>query len=158
MGLMGVAEIFFILDIVADLYQLDIATQWIEHNTLEFSAVALLFVSLLLLGLQVRKLLEVNRAQTETVKVASGKLLGVIEDRFNKWKLSASEKEVALLLIKGLSIQEIADLRNTKLGTVKSQSSMIYQKAGLQNRSELASYFVEDLLAGEAFVEQERTE
>ena len=59
----------------------------------------------------------------------------------------ATEKEVAWLLIKGLSIQEIADARNTKIGTVKSQSNAVYQKAGLQGRAELVSYFVEDLLA-----------
>lgn len=79
---------------------------------------------------------------------------GVIQRHFDMWKFSPSEREVALLLIKGMSTQEIADIRDTKIGTVKSQTSAIYQKAGVKGRNELVAYFVEDLLAGERMFQQ----
>ena len=82
------------------------------------------------------------------MQVASGELLSVIFTHFEKWGLSPSEVEIALLLIKGFSAAEIAALRETRPGTVKSQSSAIYQKADVRGRNELVAYFVEDLLAG----------
>ncbi|HJS34466.1 MAG TPA: hypothetical protein VJ766_03150, partial [Pseudoxanthomonas sp.] len=41
---------------------------------------------------------------------------------------------------------EIADLRGTHEKTVRAQSASIYAKAGLAGRSELAAFFLEDLL------------
>jgi len=90
-----------------------------------------------------------QRAFRASLKAASGELLAVMEAQFKEWGLSPSEWEVALLLIKGLSVQEIADIRQSQPGTVKSQSNAVYRKADLAGRSELVAYFVEDLLAGE---------
>lgn len=69
-----------------------------------------------------------------------------IERQFSKWKLTQAETEVGFLLLKGFSLKEIADIRNTKLKTVQQQSQAIYQKTGLASRSELAAFFLEDLL------------
>ncbi len=152
MGLMLFAEIFFLIDIFADFFLIDLLGGWIDHNLVEFAAVALLGLSLVVLSFQIRNLIRVNKAQKLIVQAASGGLMKVIQNRFLDWGLSTSEKEVAWLLIKGLSIQEISDVRETKPGTVKSQTSSIYQKAGLQSRAELVSYFVEDLLQGESLL------
>jgi DNA-binding CsgD family transcriptional regulator len=65
------------------------------------------------------------------------------------WKLSAAEKEVAFLLLKGLSLKEIAAARGTSEKTARVQSSAIYMKAGLAGRSELSAFFLEDLLPPE---------
>jgi DNA-binding NarL/FixJ family response regulator len=86
-----------------------------------------------------------KKAET-SVKVASGELSLVIQRYFEIWRLTPSETEVALLLFKGFSAQEIADLRSTKIGTVKNQSSVVYQKANVKNRNELFAIFVEDFL------------
>ena len=69
-----------------------------------------------------------------------------IDQQLTKWNLSAAEKEVALLLLKGLSLKEIADIRNTTEKTTRVQSISIYSKSGLSGRSELAAFFLEDLL------------
>jgi DNA-binding NarL/FixJ family response regulator len=53
---------------------------------------------------------------------------------------------VGFLLLKGFSLKEIADFRDTKVKTVQQQSQSIYQKTGLVSRSELAAFFLEDLL------------
>ena len=69
-----------------------------------------------------------------------------IEKQFDHWKLSPAEMDVGFLLLKGFSLKEIADLRSTKVKTVQQQSQAIYQKTGLASRSELAAFFLEDLL------------
>lgn len=69
-----------------------------------------------------------------------------IEDQFSQWHLTPAEKEVGFLLLKGLSLKEIADIRETRLKTVQQQSQSIYQRTGLASRSELAAFFLEDLL------------
>ena len=69
-----------------------------------------------------------------------------IENQFAHWQLTPAETEVGFLLLKGFSLKEIADIRNTKLKTVQQQSQAIYQKTGLASRSELAAFFLEDLL------------
>ncbi len=69
-----------------------------------------------------------------------------IDLQLSKWNLSNAEKEVALLLLKGLSLKEIADIRNTTEKTARVQSIAVYSKSGLAGRSELAAFFLEDLL------------
>lgn len=69
-----------------------------------------------------------------------------IDLQLTKWNLSQAEKEVALLLLKGLSLKEIAEIRNTTEKTARVQSIAIYSKSGLAGRSELAAFFLEDLL------------
>jgi len=69
-----------------------------------------------------------------------------IENQFAHWQLTPAETEGGFLLLKGFSLKEIADMRNTKLKTVQQQSQSIYQKTSLASRSELAEFFLEDLL------------
>ena len=73
-------------------------------------------------------------------------LSSIIDQQLNAWQLSKSEKEVAFLLLKGLSFKEIAKVRKTTEKTARTQSAAIYSKAGLANRSQLSAYFLEDLL------------
>lgn len=147
--IIAICEIFFLLDVSSDVFQVDIAAPWIDHNAVELITTVTLAFALAVIGWQIKRLLRENRDARASVQVASGELLAVIYAKFDAWKLTPSESEIALLLIKGLSTQEISDLRDTRLGTVKSQSSAVYQKAGVTGRNELAAYFVEDLLAGE---------
>lgn len=150
-------EFFFLADVMADYFHIDIETAWLDHGLLEFMTTITLAVSLVAIGFEIRRLLKENRTAQASVKVASGELMSVISQHFDQWQLSASERDIALLLIKGLSTQEVADLRQTKLGTVKSQSSAIYQKAGVRGRNELVAYFVEDLLAGQELLSRSAT-
>ncbi|TXH68081.1 MAG: LuxR family transcriptional regulator [Thiothrix sp.] len=70
----------------------------------------------------------------------------VIQKQFETWQLTPSEKEVASLLLKGLSFDEIANVRNTKEKTVRQQATAIYRKSGLGSRHEFAAWFFEDFL------------
>lgn len=69
-----------------------------------------------------------------------------IDQQLTKWQLTGAEKEVAFLLLKGYGLKEIAHVRNTSEKTARAQSTAIYAKAGLSGRSELAAFFLEDLL------------
>lgn len=70
----------------------------------------------------------------------------VIQEQLQVWGLTASEQEVALLLLKGLSFDEIANVRDTKEKTVRQQATAIYRKSGLNGRHEFAAWFFEDFL------------
>lgn len=73
-------------------------------------------------------------------------LARAIDQQLSKWNLTVAEKEVAFLLLKGLSLKEIAEIRNTTEKTARVQSMAIYAKAGISGRSELSAFFLEDLL------------
>ena len=60
--------------------------------------------------------------------------------------LTPAEREVGLLLLKGLSHKEAADVRNTSETTIRQQALAVYRKAGLRNRADLSAFFLEDLL------------
>lgn len=77
---------------------------------------------------------------------ASRGYVEVIHEQLEAWELSPTEKEVALLLLKGLSFEEIAGIRNTKEKTVRQQAIAIYRKSGLNGRHEFAAWFFEDFL------------
>ena len=70
----------------------------------------------------------------------------VIEEQCREWQLSPAEQEVTFLLLKGLSLKEIAALRETAERTVRQQASTVYAKAGVTGRAELSAFFLEDLL------------
>ena len=69
-----------------------------------------------------------------------------IDRQFTRWQLTAAEREVGLLLLKGLSHKEAAAARATGETTIRQQALAIYRKSGLRNRSELSAFFLEDLL------------
>ena len=73
-------------------------------------------------------------------------LSDAIDHQFESWTFTKSEKDVALLLIKGLSVKEISNIRGTAEKTTRAQASSIYKKSHLANRHELAAFFLEDLL------------
>lgn len=69
-----------------------------------------------------------------------------IQEQFHRWQLSPAEAEIGLMLLKGLSLKEIAMIRGTGERTVREQARAVYQKAGLANRAALSAFFLEDLL------------
>ncbi|MFN3785431.1 MAG: helix-turn-helix transcriptional regulator [Thiothrix sp.] len=70
----------------------------------------------------------------------------IIHEQLDSWGLTPTEKAVALLLLKGLSFEEIAAIRATKEKTVRQQAIAIYRKSGLNGRHEFAAWFFEDFL------------
>lgn len=101
--------------------------------------------------LQVIRDLEVARLQGQRWRSESRVLLNglgeAIDAQFTRWNLTDAEREVALLLLKGLSTKEIAAVRAGSERTVREHARAIYSKAGLTGRAALSAFFLEDLLA-----------
>jgi len=88
---------------------------------------------------------EADRWRNEAREALQG-LGEAIDDQFQRWSLSPAEQEVALLLLKGLSLKEVAGIRGTSERTVRQQAASVYKKGGLAGRAELSAFFLEDLL------------
>jgi DNA-binding NarL/FixJ family response regulator len=88
---------------------------------------------------------EVERFRGEAHDALRG-LGEAIDRQFARWALTTAEREVGLLMLKGLSHKEGAAARSTTETTIRQQALAIYRKSGLRNRSELSAFFLEDLL------------
>ena len=77
---------------------------------------------------------------------ARGALAEHIALRFGEWGLTPGEGDVALFALKGCDVSEIARLRGAAAGTVRSQLSQVYTKAGVTSQAMLVSLFIDDLL------------
>ncbi len=101
--------------------------------------------------LHVLRDLELARVQGQRWRTEARSLLdglgAAIETQFSRWNLTDAEREVALLLLKGLTSKEIAQVRAVSERTVREQARSIYSKSGLTGRTALSAFFLEDLLA-----------
>ena len=70
-----------------------------------------------------------------------------MDQQFEEWGMTAAEREVGLLILKGLSHKEIGSLRATTEATVRQQAQAIYRKANLPGKTAFCAYFLEDLFA-----------
>ena len=85
------------------------------------------------------------RWRGENRQLVSG-LSAAIKAQFQAWSLTEAESDIGLLLLKGLSHKEIADIRQTSERTVREQARALYRKSNLSGRNDLAAFFLEDLL------------
>lgn len=99
---------------------------------------------------------EAARWRRDAADLIAG-LSAAIDAQFTSWALSPAEREIALLLLKGLSHKEVAQLRSVSETTVRQQARSLYRKAGLSGRNDLAAFFLEDLLGPREAVPRVRT-
>lgn len=157
-GLLTFISIFTVVDIVEDLHE----GSTISHILGEVFVVSLCLAAGIFLWRRVGSnwRLRTGRIQGALIyeteeakrwKEAHSNLLkglgAAIEQQLQQWGLSPAEQEVALLLIKGLSFKEIALARSTSEHTVRQQAASLYRKSGIEGRSQLAAFFLEDLIA-----------
>lgn len=145
--LQAVTALFFLADVVIDLLhdgKLDDIHMWLE-----------LVATLALVGGVVFLMVELRRVMTRlasldrSMRAAQGEMAEVIDGFFTEWSLTPSERDVALMVLKGIDNDSIAQMRGTAPGTVRAQCTSIYSKAGVDGRAQLFSVFMEELLAGE---------
>lgn len=141
---------FFLADIllsVVGLYPKPLA--WSTREMMELGALFGLLLGLIFGALLVwRAFGDLHRAEARLER-ASGAFIDLLNERFEQWGLTAAERDVALFAIKGLTVQDIARLRETSEGTVKAQTAAIYRKADVSGRPQLLSLFIEDLMGAE---------
>ncbi|HEU0029956.1 MAG TPA: helix-turn-helix transcriptional regulator [Kofleriaceae bacterium] len=164
LGVLGAMTLLLALDLAEDIASG--ATAF--HVALESVLVALGLLTAGSIALHLRRLAQAARdlrARTRTLEAslaasqaeaehwrrdAADLIAGLgaaIDAQFARWGLTPAQREIALLLLKGLSHKEIAQLRDVNETTVRQQARALYQKAGLSGRSDLAAFFLEDLLS-----------
>jgi DNA-binding CsgD family transcriptional regulator len=131
------------------------------HMSVELALVAASFVLISILSIGVwresrsnkRLKMELASVSSQPETTPSPSLLAarhnmakVLQSQFEEWRLTVTEKEVALLLLKGLSFKEIAAVRDTLEKTVRQQASAIYKKSGVSGRHAFSAWFIEDIL------------
>jgi DNA-binding NarL/FixJ family response regulator len=138
------AMAFFVFDIISDIWNNEDGYLHLTLELLVFMAISLVLFRELQHVKSLTK--EVSIEKSKSARLA-GELLQVMKAQFSTWSLTGSECDVALLLIKGLSMKEIAEARQVKEKTVRGQATAIYAKANCAGRHELAAYFIEDLMS-----------
>jgi putative tricarboxylic transport membrane protein len=86
------------------------------------------------------------RSRAAELENALNGIAALIGREFARWDLSSAEREIAMLMLKGMSLKQIARMRQTSERTVRQQAQAIYRKAGIEGRHDLSAHFIEDLL------------
>ena len=143
--LQAVCAVFFVIDVIEDLSEHDGGRL---HLSLEMLATLSLCGGIILLMIELRQMLRRMNSMDRGSRAARGEMAELIRSSFRQWQLTPSESEVAMLVLKGFDNEAIAGLRHVSTGTVRAQTARIYHKAGVENRAQLISLFMEELLGG----------
>lgn len=138
----AVAAVFFIGDALADIRNAGPS----PHIVIEAIIALALLGGVAVGALLVRRMWTDGRRRQAALAVAAGALSEVAAQRFREWRLTPAEADVAVFALKGFDVAEIAVLRGSAAGTVRAQLARVYEKAGVNSRSALASLFLEDLM------------
>lgn len=142
---------FFIVDLVGDLFAdaaavPDPSPDHALHMVLEgLSVLGLGFAAVVLLG-YVRFLRHEAAHRSSTIQLLRGRFREVLQEKFDAWSLTPAERDVAILILKGATVAEIAEARKTAPGTVKSQSTALFRKVGVSSRNGLTALFLDEFL------------
>ncbi|PKP90678.1 MAG: LuxR family transcriptional regulator [Alphaproteobacteria bacterium HGW-Alphaproteobacteria-14] len=142
-ALQALAATFFLVDLAGDVSSEGGGT----HLMIEGLAAIALLIAVVLGAIQVRDLIAAARRDETAVAAASGALGDLIRLRFEEWRLTPAEADVALFALKGCDVGEIAGLRGSASGTVRAQLARIYAKAGVESQTGLIALFLDELVA-----------
>ena len=129
--------VFFVFDVASDIYERIIASN---------APTGALILAIRILVRQLRWLQARNARQSESLRFLRGEMDSFVQGKFDEWTLTPAERDIAMYMLKGLSIAEIASARSTAEGTVKAQTSNIFRKTGVASRLELMSLFMDEFL------------
>lgn len=145
MALQIVAAAYFVIDGVEDQF-LDGPGGFNLDLAMEFVIALALLVGVIVSSRNFMRLSRELHWKEQSLARARGALADHIALRFREWGLTKGEGEVALFALKGCDVAEIARLRGAAAGTIRSQLSQIYAKAGVSSQAMLVSVFIDDLL------------
>lgn len=139
--------LFFAADIIADFRETADLTTTRWHLYVETIATLSLCAAIVFETRFILMLLRRKAHLEHSVSIASSAMHDVIEAHFDLWHLTPSERDVATFLVKGFGIADIARMRGSAEGTVKSHLNAIYRKSETHNRAELLSLIIDSLMA-----------
>lgn len=143
--LQALCAAFFAADVAVDALRGDRLDDL--HMGLELLATLALIGGVVVLGLELRQLLHRMARMDTGLRAARGEVAALMDGFFDAWRLTPSERDVALLILKGFDNESIATLRGTAPGTVRAQTARVYAKAGVDGRAQLFGVFLEELFA-----------
>ncbi len=150
LGIQVLCALFFVSELVSEVFGLrNWAVSWEIRELLQVSASFGLTLGSIAAILLLRQAIIRTRRSDRQIKAASGAFFAMMEECFVEWSLTPSERDVALFAVRGQSNTEIAALRGTSEATIKTQINAIFRKAGVTNRAQLVSQFVDVLIATE---------
>lgn len=138
--------VFFVVDVTEEVRKGGPGYFQSWHFILETLCTAAIAAAIVFEVLYLMSLLRRKARLERSVSIARGALTEVIEAHYRNWGLTPAEQDVASFTIKGCTIAQIAELRGSAQGTVKSQLNAIYRKAGVSGRSGLLALLIEDLM------------
>ena len=142
----ALCALFFIGDVIRDFREGGLFTD--PHLSLELIVAVVLIAGVIFLMVELRGMLSRMSEMRTGLRIAQGHLAEVIEAFFDDWNLTSAERDVALMILKGLDNDTIAQVRNTASGTIRAQATSIYAKSATDGRAQFISLFVEELMAG----------
>ncbi len=143
----GLCALYFITDVIVDLAIGAGEAADHFHMALETLATLGMGAGVAVMWVQLKGLLAELDALDRGIRMARGEVAQLVDAHFDRWTLTKSERDVALLLLKGLDNKAIAEMRGTAPGTVRAQTAAIYAKAGVEGRADLFCHFMEELMA-----------
>lgn len=153
----AVCATFFVVDGLFDWTGLPEPLGFRDLHAFEMVLSLALLAGIAATAMHIRALGQREARMQRQLDMASGAFEQLIHGQFDAWTLSKAEREVAMLALKGLSIADIAELRQTKQGTIKAQCAAVYRKAGVSGRMQLLAFFVEELIAEPVLENQPQT-
>jgi DNA-binding CsgD family transcriptional regulator len=141
-----VCAVFFLSDVLNDWRDMGLSFATELHVSVEFLATLALCAAIVFETRYILRLLRRKEHLERSVSIASAAMRDVIEAHFEAWKLTPAEQDIATFLVKGMTIPEIAVLRGSAEGTIKSHLNAVYRKSGTQGRGDLLATILDSVM------------
>ncbi|MBK8394264.1 MAG: helix-turn-helix transcriptional regulator [Leptospiraceae bacterium] len=155
---------FMIFWILEDILSLFLNAHWLHYSQTYFTFMETLIAIFSIIGIyflfkevkekkqdihSAKEVIENLKSKNQKLNEINVNFWNSIQDQFKAWSLTEAEKEIAILLLRGLSNQQVAAIRGKSLKTVENQAFSIYQKSGTTGKLEFIAYFISPLLPEE---------
>jgi DNA-binding CsgD family transcriptional regulator len=152
---------FWILEDILSLY---LNAHWLHYSQTYFTFMEALIAIFSVVGIyflfkelkdhkrdidSAREVIESLKSKNQKLNAVNLDFWNSIQDQFKGWSLTPAEKDIAILLLRGLSNQQIAAIRGKSLKTIENQAFSIYQKSGTTGKLEFIAFFISPLLPEE---------
>ncbi|NVO27969.1 helix-turn-helix transcriptional regulator [Donghicola sp. C2-DW-16] len=138
--------VFFVTDVISDYQEVGVDAVAHTHLYIETLATLSLVLAILFEGNVLAKMLRRQAHLEASLNNARAAVQDIMDEQFEKWGLTPSEQDIATFLVKGFSTAEIAELRGSAEGTVKTHLNSIYRKSGSRNRTEVLSLLLDCIM------------
>ena len=150
MWVLSFLVVFFLSDVAWDFFTGTENKFNTLHLIIETLATVTIFGVLFLLNDYVRLMENKEKRMVDVMENMRSGIMQVMHERLRTFGLTPSEYEIGIMIVKGYELPEIASLRGTSIGTIKSQCHSLYQKADVSSRASLLCMCLDEVLGSRA--------